>query len=155
MTVPASYSESIGQRLPNTDEQECANQLRKILAAQMSDAGEVSLQAVLGDADIKNIILTEPLSKLLMDLLRVIGRGDAVTLLPVTQQLTTQQAADLLNVSRPYLIKKLLDPEEIPYTTVGRHRRISARDVFDYKKKMLESRKIALSKLAEIDADLL
>jgi len=155
MTVPASFSEPLGQRLPNTDERECANQLRKIMAAQMSEDGEVSLRADLGDEKTEKIILNETLSKLLMDLLRVIGRGDAATLVPVTQQLTTQQAADLLNVSRPYLIKKLLDTDEIPYAKVGRHRRISAADVFEYKNRMRKDREDALSDLAKLDADLL
>ena len=122
MTVPASYSKPLGQRLPNTDERDCANQLRKIMAAQMSDDGEVSLLADLGEKQgeqqTEKIVLNKTLSKLLMDLLRVIGRGDAATLVPVTQQLTTQQAADLLNVSRPYFIKKLLDTVSYTHLTL-------------------------------------
>lgn len=104
MTMPASFSEPFGQRLPNTDETECANQLRKIVASQMDEEGEVVLDLVGENEERIKIVLNKQLSKLLMNLLRVIGRGDAVTLLPVKQQLTTQQAADLLNVSRPYLI---------------------------------------------------
>jgi len=154
MTMPASYSEPLDQRLPNTDESESANQLRKIMAAQMGSDGEVVLDLV-AEGGTTKIVLNKQLSRLLMNVLRVIGRGDAATLVPVKQQLTTQQAADLLNVSRPYFIKKLLGTETIPYSKVGRHRRISAADVFDYKNRMLQEKKDALSALAESDADLL
>ncbi|OED36399.1 excisionase [Chromatiales bacterium (ex Bugula neritina AB1)] len=154
MTMPASFSEPLGQRLPNADESDCANQLRKIMAAQTKSDGEVVLDLVADNEKIQ-VVLNSQLSKLLMDLLRVIGRGDAATLVPVSQQLTTQQAADLLNVSRPYFISKLLDTKTIPYSKVGRHRRISAADVFEYRNNMHRKRSAALEELAEQDADLL
>jgi excisionase family DNA binding protein len=100
------------------------------------------------------VTLTPALSHLLMELLRHVGRGDAVTLVPVSQMLTTQQAADILNVSRPFLIS-LLDKEEIEYTLVGRHRRIKADHLFAYKRVRDEKRNTALSDLAELDAELL
>lgn len=87
-----------------------------------------------------------------MELLRHVGRGDAVTLVPVSQMLTTQQAADILNVSRPFLIS-LLEKGEIAFDTVGRHRRIKAEDLFAYKHTRDEKRGSALSALAELDAE--
>jgi excisionase family DNA binding protein len=149
MTMPA-YAEEIGGRLPSADERAAANQLRKILAAQMADGAKLRLRGT--DRKPLEITLTPGLSNLLMELLRHVGRGDAVTLVPVSQMLTTQQAADILNVSRPFLIS-LLEKGEIKHTLVGRHRRIRAEHLFAYKLARDEKRNTALSELAELDAE--
>ncbi|RVJ88374.1 DNA-binding protein, partial [Sinorhizobium meliloti] len=101
MTVPAAAQE-LGGRLPSASEKAAANHLRKILAAHAT--GDAKLR-VLDDETQQptEITLTPALSSLLMELLRHIGKGDAVTLVPVSKMLTTQQAADILNVSRPFL----------------------------------------------------
>lgn len=149
MTMPA-YAEELGGRLPSADEKAAANQLRRILAAHMSDGAKLRLR----DDDKKSfeIALTPGLSKLLMELLRHVGRGDAVTLVPVSQMLTTQQAADILNVSRPFLIS-LIEKGQIEHTLVGRHRRIRAEHLFAYKRARDEKRSDALSELAALDAE--
>jgi excisionase family DNA binding protein len=152
MTVPA-YAEELGSRRPSESEKAAANHLRKILASQVT--GGAKLQVL--DEQTKQpveITLSAALSNLLMELLRHIGRGDAVTLVPVHEMLTTQQAADILNVSRPFLVS-LLDKDEIPHTLVGRHRRIKANDLFAYKRARDEKRSKALADLAELDAELL
>ncbi|CAO4179535.1 Helix-turn-helix domain-containing protein [Methylorubrum populi] len=149
MTMPASAA-GIGGRLPSAQEKEAANQLRQVLAAQA--AGEAKLRVLDGGKAPVDITLTPGLSDLLMELLRYVGSGDAVTLVPVHQMLTTQQAADILNVSRPFLVG-LLEKGDIPYTTVGRHRRIKADDLFAYKNARATRRSEALSALAELDAE--
>lgn len=149
MTIPAMAQE-LGARLPSREERDAANQLRKILAAQ---GGDATLR-VLGNGKPAEVILTPALSGLLMDLLRHVGKGDAVTLVPVSQMLTTQQAADILNVSRPFLIS-LLDQGAIEHTLVGRHRRIKAEALFAYKKMRDEKRGAALEALAELDGEML
>jgi excisionase family DNA binding protein len=151
MTLPA-HSEALGGRLPSADERTAANQLRKILAAQMASGAKLRVPD--GANRTAEITLTPGLSGLLLDLLRHIGKGDAVTLVPVSQMLTTQQAADVLNVSRPFLIS-LLEKGAIPYELVGRHRRIKAETLFAYKQQQSQRRSLALSDLAESDADLI
>ena len=151
MTVPAS-ARGIGSRLPSATEQAAANQLRQILAAQAT--GDMVLRVLEDDAKPAEITLTPGLSSLLMELLRHIGQGDAVTLVPVSKMLTTQQAADILNVSRPHLIA-LLERGEIEHTLVGRHRRIKAEALFAYKRARDEKRADALARLAQTDAEYL
>ncbi len=69
------------------------------------------------------------------------------------EELTTQQAADILNVSRPYL-NKVLDQLEIPHRRVGRNRRIKFSDLLEYKKQQERSSKDALQELADQAQDL-
>lgn len=152
MTMPA-YSMELGTRLPSGDERLAAKQLRQIIASGATD-DEQKLKVLDETGNVAEIVLTPALSRLLIEVLRHIDSGDAVTLVPVYQMLTTQQAADILNVSRPYLIG-LLEKGEIEYHTVGRHRRIMAEQLFAYKRKRDGTRKAALAALAQSDADLL
>ena len=151
MTMPA-FAEELGGRLPSASERAAANQLRQILAAQAAGEAEQKLRVIDDQNKTSEIVLAPALSRLLMELLRHVGKGDAVTLVPVSQMLTTQQAADILNVSRPFLIS-LLEKGEIEHTLVGRHRRIKAEHLFAYKRGRDDRRAGALAELAELDAD--
>lgn len=139
-------------RLPSGDEIENANQLRKIIAGIIHDDKASHLRLLLDEGEKAEITLLPALSKTLLELLRHIGSGHSVTIVPVSVHLSTQRAADLLNVSRPFFVK-LLENEEIPHTKVGRHRRVLAADVFKYKRERDAIRDKALSDLAELDAD--
>lgn len=94
------------------------------------------------------------MSALLIELLRHVGKGEAVILVPVGQELTTQQAADILNVSRPYFVS-ILEDGHIPFSKTGRHRRVRAEDLFAYKAKRDEDRAAGLTELAEMDEELI
>ncbi len=151
MTMPA-FTEELGGRLPSASERAAANQLRQILAAQAAGEAEQKLRVIDDQNKPSEIVLAPALSRLLMELLRHVGKGEAVNLVPVSQMLTTQQAADILNVSRPFLIS-LLEMGEIEHTLVGRHRRIKAEHLFAYKSARDDRRARALAELAELDAD--
>ncbi len=158
VTMPAFAqsvgSQRLGSRLPSDQERQAANQLRRIIAAETQSGQNATLKISGEDGQRADIVLTPGLSTLLLDLLRYIGQGDAVTLVPVTQMLTTQQAADILNVSRPFLIQ-LLERGAMDFTMAGRHRRIKAQDLFRYKAERDRARGKSLSELAELDADLI
>lgn len=84
--------------------------------------------------------------ELLRRLLAEIARGNAVTIIPYHAELTTQQAANVLHVSRPFLVR-LLDRGELPHHRVGTHRRIRFEDVMAYKKSLREKQREALDAL--------
>lgn len=145
---------ALGGRLPSADEKADANQLRKILASQMATGAKIRVLDPNAPNKTAEITLAPALAGLMTEMLRHIAKGDAVTLVPVSQMLTTQQAADVLNVSRPFLIS-LLKKNEIAYELVGRHRRIKPENLFAYKDERDKRRSQALSELAAIDADLI
>lgn len=99
------------------------------------------------------ITLPANIFKSIVKLLAEMGNGNAVQVVPVQAELTTQQAADLLNVSRPHLIK-LLDQDKIKFRKVGTHRKILARDLFDYRDRTDLARREGLNRMIADDEGL-
>lgn len=91
--------------------------------------------------------------KLLLEMLVHLARGSAISVCPIQAELTTYQAAELLHVSRPHLIK-LCEQGEIPFHTVGTHRRILLPDLLNYKKNWLAKRRAALNELTALSQEL-
>ena len=85
--------------------------------------------------------------QLLLAILEDMASGRAVTLVPHNAELTTQQAADFLNVSRPFLIQ-LLQQKKLPFRRVGTHRRIRFEDVAAFKEAIDRERREVLDQLA-------
>jgi excisionase family DNA binding protein len=120
-------TKDIGDLLPTEHEAELARQSSRVLSAYAHRAE--SLRVELNDEGHREtIVLPAGAVRLLLDLLTQMAEGNAVTVLPMQAELTTQQAADILNVSRPYLVK-LLDAGAIDHRKVGTHRRVLLRDL--------------------------
>jgi len=94
-----------------------------------------------------------PLYGLLRDLLDSLKRGEPVTLIPQDTLLTTQQAAQLLNISRPYLYR-LIDQGEIDAIAVGSHRRLRVQDVLSLLERRRQDRRRRLDELSDLGQEL-
>lgn len=101
----------------------------------------------------QHVELPAPALALLRELVHQLARDQAVAVVATGKELTTQQAADILNVSRPFLVK-LLEQGEIPFAMVGTHRRILVRDLLAYKQRRDTARRRALDELAQISQDM-
>jgi excisionase family DNA binding protein len=90
---------------------------------------------------------------MLAQVMRLLANGQGVFLVPSEAQLTTQQAADMLNVSRPYLIG-LLESGEIEYSKVGRHRRVPFAALMEYKRHADQRARTAADELSDLGQEL-
>lgn len=108
---------------------------------------EFQTVTIQSDSEKTSVVLPVAAFRLFIDILANLSQGNAVQVVPVHAELTTQEAADLLMVSRPYLIQ-LLDRRQINFRKVGTHRRIKYSDLLDFKNREEVSRDKALDELA-------
>jgi excisionase family DNA binding protein len=109
--------------------------------------------ACLVDSDGTRIPLPDPLFKILRAAAAMLVRGERLTLAPVTKELSSQEGADLLGVSRPHFIK-LLDEGLISFTKTGRNRRVKFGDVIAYQKQRDAMRKQILRDMIKRNEEL-
>lgn len=101
----------------------------------------------------QEIQLPPVITQVINEIINILYQGSSLTLIPMEKELTTQQAAYILNVSRPFVIK-LLDSNEISYRKVGTHRKILMKDLIAYKLKATTIRKSKLSELVNLSQEL-
>lgn len=138
----------------NTIDADLANQalcdLNQILDEPASSSGDVDVTI---EGHTKIVRLPRGLGEILRQILASAAAGRAVAVMPAHAELTTQQAADMLNVSRPYLIK-LVEEGVIKFRKVGTHRRIQASSVREYQRQMELDSKKAADELTELTEEL-
>ena len=133
-------------RLPSPVEAQQAQEALRLLSS-VKQRGPRSLQVAKSKNE--NVAVTVPKEAfdLFLEILGHLANGTAVSIVPVHAELTTQQAADMLNVSRPFLVK-LLESGAIPHRKVGAHRRVLIADILAHKQSDDDKRKAALDELA-------
>lgn len=124
------------------------SRLARESSRRLSPYTKKDLRVRLTEGDGPDIELPAAAVQLLVHLLAQMAEGNAVTLMPIHAELTTQQAAELLGVSRPFLVKAL-DEKKLPYRKVGTHRRILFADLMSFKDKMDAKRHEILDELAK------
>jgi excisionase family DNA binding protein len=128
--------------IPETQETEIRD-LRRLI--QGGDAKLVG-------SDGRQIAIPQPVHELLLMILKNLQAGKAISIVPEHQQLTTQRAANILGVSRPFLVG-VLENGGIPFHMVGSHRRVYLRDLLDYKRRRDAARHEAINSMARVEME--
>jgi excisionase family DNA binding protein len=122
-------------------ETEQANRLSEILHGH----GQALLIAKGGESAVE---IPETIHELLLQILDLMRQGKAISIIPVTQDLTTQQAAEVIGVSRPFFVK-LIEAGALPFHLAGTHRRVYLRDLLAYKERRDSDRHAAIERMAD------
>ncbi|MBL9187632.1 MAG: helix-turn-helix domain-containing protein [Opitutaceae bacterium] len=136
--------------LPSPDDQELARKSSRTLLGLLQQARSGLPQLtfpVRGQRAAETVPLPAAAAPLIAQILSQLARGNAVTVIPIHSELTTQQAADLLGVSRPHLVG-LLQEKKVPFRKVGSHRRVRFSDLMAFKSAEDAARQKALDALA-------
>lgn len=132
------------------DIEEARDSSRTLSKYAHADRVRMSLRASNGESD--DLILPGHVLQILLSVLAEMAQGNAINLVPIHQEISTQEAADLLNVSRPFLVG-LLEKGEMPFRKVGAHRRVFFKDVLDYKERIDAQRKQTLDELTALSQE--
>jgi len=134
--------------LPAEREVQAAAQGQRTLAAYLATRFDMQRIQIFDERNVAHQVeLPTSALRLLVDILAELAEGNAVKVVPVHAELTTQEAADLLNVSRPHVVK-LLESNALPYHKTGKHRRIRFADLMRFKAARDEASEHALDELA-------
>ena len=135
--------------LPTRADMEAAIAGQRALASFVSTESEVQEIQVMDANDQPHpVVLPTSAIRLLLDILAELGAGNAVKVIPIHAELTTQEAADLLNVSRPHIVK-LIENGGLKGHKTGKHRRVLFADLMAYRQRRLAESDAALDELAQ------
>ncbi len=134
---------------PTESEAEMAKSSSRLLAACIGEGATARIKIIEGNKEIEVPIAA---LKMFVNILAQMAQGNGVTLMPIHAELTTQEAADFLNVSRPFVVG-LIDKGELNSRRVGTHRRVKFQELMAYREKsLIHSRKI-LDQMAADDQE--
>lgn len=146
-------SNMIGIRPGEVDAELATRAARRISEYLASHPDDKPIEVLVEVGDDDALVVPRAAAVMLAQVLGFLANGQGVQIMPDNAMLTTQQAADMLNVSRPYFIG-LLEAGAIPYTMVGTHRRIAFKDVLDYQRQDSHHRRQVLDELADLSEEL-
>ena len=136
-----------GITIPTDKDIVMANESSRKLSVYIQSTNEPEFQLMKRGKGGETISIPAAALNLLVVILAQMAKGNAVTLMPIHAELTTQEAANMLNVSRPFLVQ-LLEEGKIPFRRVGTRRRVLAKDVLNYKEEIDKKRLEVLEDLA-------
>lgn len=142
---------SVEQQLPSMEMAEISRASAVELSRLLADRPDIDRARV--QLDGYDLIVPKMALELLRDLLSEMAQGNAVTVVPRHAELTTQEAANILNVSRPFFVA-LLESNEIPFRKIGTHRRVRYEDLLAYQEEQSARSQSALDELTKQAQDL-
>lgn len=140
---------SLTERYPSQTEREAAENAVSMIARALQKHKTFLPVSFQVEDTVAALELPASVGHLLLDVLSHVAKGEMIHLVPYGSDLTTQEAADLLKVSRPFLVK-LLDRGAMPFHRVGKHRRVRSEDLFAYMERRDGARSSALKKLQSL-----
>jgi len=145
---------NVATKLPCAEEIALAKLGSQELSAVVETNGEAQRINVV-DKSGKAHEVTIPASalNLMIEILTQLGQGNSVSITPIHAELTTQEGADMLNMSRPTFIK-LLDSQEIPFSRTGNRRKVTFVDLMEYKARLEDHRLASLAELSALDQEM-
>lgn len=147
-------SRTIGSIDPGQVDAEAAERAARRISDYLESHPDDDLIEALGEVgEADALVIPRPTAILFAQILGALAEGRGVQIIPKETELTTQQAADMLNVSRPYLIS-LLESGQIPFRKVGRHRRVTFEAIMEYRRRDEVVRRAAADDLVALGEEL-
>lgn len=134
-------------------EQEMARVAQRCIMESLDRSRAAEIVLTGNDGELAPVSLPLIAPRLIAQVLGALSQGRAATVVPAERELSTLEAANLLKVSRPFLIKQM-ESKKLPYRLVGSHRRVTAEDLMAYRQQMHAGQAEALKRLADEAAEL-